>query len=74
MRYEVRRNNGAWKVIDLLRYEDIACFDQQGRADEYCAASNASELLKQVKASALAVPNPGYIAGDPRFGDGKGEA
>ncbi len=37
MRYEIRQNNGRWKLFDTLRYEDVAAFYNREAAEEALA-------------------------------------
>lgn len=44
MRYVVRFNNGAWKVLDLIEYRDVGVFWLRKTASECCEEANLEHL------------------------------
>jgi hypothetical protein len=51
MRYEVRWNNGYWKLFDSKRYEDVDTFHSQAQALEAADSANSVGKWRQCHAA-----------------------
>lgn len=47
MRYEVRWNNGYWKLFDKHYYTDAAIFGLKKEAEQEAAKANAQNAVKR---------------------------